>query len=63
MSDIIVSEIILTVFTMTFLIVVIIYQKIQTKKINKRIEDIKFDNQNYEIILNNMLNVNKKQMD
>ena len=63
MSDIIVSEIILTVFTMTFLIVGIIYQKIQTNKINKRIEEIKFDNQNYEIILNNMLNVNKKQMD
>ena len=63
MSEIIVSEIILTVFTMTFLIVGIIYQKIQTNKINKRIEEIKFDNQNYEIILNNMLNVNKKQMD
>ena len=63
MSDIIVSEIILTVFTITFLIVGIIYQKIQTNKINKRIEEIKFDNQNYEIILNNMLNVNKKQMD
>lgn len=63
MSDIIVSEIILTVFTMTFLIVGIIYQKIQTNKINKRIEEIKFDNQNYEIILNNMLNLNKKQMD
>ena len=48
---------------MAFLIIGIIYQKIQTNKINKRIEEIKYDNQNYEIILNNMLNVNKKQMD
>lgn len=63
MSDIIISEIILTVFTMTFLIIGIIYQKVQTNKIKKRIEEVKFDNKNYEIILSNMLNVNKKQMD
>lgn len=62
MGDIIISEVILTVFTMIVLIVGIIYEKIQTKKINKRIEEIKFDNQNYEIILNKMLNI-KKQMD
>lgn len=59
MGDIIISEVILTVFTMIVLIVGIIYEKIQTKKINKRIEEIKFDNQNYEIILNKMLNIKK----